>query len=56
MFFFVEQSAVRHAADFIDAVAELKPAVLDMHAARAVRQIAAVDIGDAAGGARCGQP
>ena len=36
--------------DFIDAVAQLQRAVLDMHPGLAVRQVAAVDIGDAARG------
>jgi len=43
----VDQPATAHLADFIDAVGELIAAVLDVHRCRAMRQIAAVDEGDA---------
>ena len=43
----VDEAAVPHLADFIDAVGELIAAVLDMDRGVAHRQIAAVDVGDA---------
>ena len=49
MLFLVHQHAADDAADFVDRIAELQPAILDVHAGAAVRHVAAVDIGDAAG-------
>ena len=43
----VDQRAAPHLADFVDAVGELVAAILDMDHRVRVRQIAAVDIGDA---------
>src|SRR6185312_224523 len=43
----VDRAAIDDGRDFIDAVAQLQRAVLDMHPGPAVRNIAAVDIGDA---------
>ena len=50
MRFLVYRHARQHIGDFIDAVAKLQAAILDMHAGLAVRQITAIHIGDAAGG------
>ena len=47
--------ALQDREDFVDEIAELKPAILDMHAGFAVRNVAAVHIGARPGGARCGQ-
>src|SRR3569833_2144947 len=46
MFFQIDHLAARDGGDFVNAIAELKGAVLDMHARRAMRQIAAIDIGN----------
>ena len=44
----VDQRAVAHQADFIDAVAEDEGAIQDRHACLGERQVAAIDVGDAA--------
>ena len=43
----VDQAASPHLADFVNAVGELIAAVLDRDLRVAVRQIAAIDVGDA---------
>jgi hypothetical protein len=43
----VHQVAARDFADFVDTVGELVASVLDVHGGVAVRDVAAVDIGDA---------
>ena len=51
----VQQPSGLDAADLIDRLAQLQAAILDMHAGVPMRQVAAIDIGDAAGsGARSG--
>jgi len=44
---FIDQSAAPHLAHFVNAVSELIAAILDMNAGFAMRQVAAVDIGNA---------
>ena len=47
MRFLVDQPTSGDAGDFVDAVAELQRAILDMHARLSVWQITAIDIGNA---------
>jgi hypothetical protein len=42
----VDEVPAPNLADFVNAVGELKAAVLDGHSGRGVRQITAVDVGD----------
>ena len=46
----VDQQPVPDGTDFIDTVGKLKAAVLDMHLRRAMRNVAAIDIGNAGHG------
>jgi hypothetical protein len=43
----IDQFAASHFAYFVDAVGELVAAILDMNAGFAMREVAAVDIGNA---------
>ena len=49
LFFLVVEAAIHHADYFIDGIAQLQTTILDMHRGAAVLQIAAVDVGNAAG-------
>ena len=49
----VQRQPIADRQNFIDGVGELQAAILDVHGRAAVRHVAAIDIGDAAGGWAC---